>query len=64
MVAKFPSVAITFGWINSTWLSQVGTAGLDLDWEGVAIARRSALDGVGDEYLLTAKADLDQQLVQ
>ena len=45
-------------------LEQVGAAGLDLERLGVAIARRPALQHVGDENVLPREADAFQQLVE
>jgi predicted short-subunit dehydrogenase-like oxidoreductase (DUF2520 family) len=45
-------------------LVQVGLAGVDLVRQRVAVARRTALEDVGDEHVAPLQADLAQQLVE
>jgi hypothetical protein len=52
-------------WLDQLHLPvQVGLAGVDLALLGVAVARRPALEHVGDEDVGALQADLAQQLVQ
>ena len=64
LVAKFPSVQITFGRISAIWRKRWLFARGDLLGLGVAVPGRAALEHVHDGHVVTGEVDAGEELVE